>query len=200
MKKSARRLLMASALFSLSVLSAFPALSARDQYLLDSDVSSVNFASIKKQYVVEPASFTGIDGRIDANGAFTLDIELASVDTLVPIRNQRLSELFFNTGKYPKATLSGRVDLTEISSLTQPTIKNIEATLNFYGIDKEVTLSLLIVNTPQYIVVSSVKPVIVSAASFGLPDANLTALSETVGAIAISPTVSVNASLVFKRK
>lgn len=62
------------------------------------------------------------------------------------------------------------------------------------------TLSLLVINTPQYIVVSSVKPVIVSAASFGVPEANLEALSETVGAIAISPTVSVNASLVFKRK
>lgn len=200
MKKSARLLLAISTLFSLPILLLSPAHSAHHHYLLDSNVSSVNFATIKKQYIVEPAKFTEIDGRIDASGEFTLEIELASVDTIVPIRNQRLSELFFDTGKYPKATLKGKVDLAEVSSLTEPTIKDIDATLNFYGMDKKVTLSLLVVNTPQYIVVSSVKPVIVSAVSFGVPEANLKALSETVGAIAISPTVSVNASLVFKRK
>ncbi|CCN81615.1 conserved hypothetical protein [Vibrio nigripulchritudo SFn27] len=187
-------------LLSFMALAPISAQAVHQHYVLDPKVSSVNFSTIKLQYFLEPAKFEVISGNINADGEFKIDIDLSSVDTGVKIRNQRVSDLFFKTDEYPKAMLTGTIDLAEVSALTEPTIKEVKGKLEFYGSSKSVKMSLLVVNTPQYIAVSTVSPVVVNAVSFGVPNTNLEELAKTVGGIPISPAVAVNAALVFKRK
>ncbi|ENM5760318.1 YceI family protein, partial [Vibrio mimicus] len=84
---------------------------ASDGYTLDSKVSSVSFATIKSQYVVEPAVFGNLSGSIDENGSFEISIDINSINTGISIRDTRLSDILFESFKYPKVNVVGKVDL-----------------------------------------------------------------------------------------
>ena len=82
-------------LLSLGLMSlSFPLL-ASGHFQVNEQLSTVNFASIKKQYVVEPAVITGVSGKIDTKGSLELTVPLNMLDTGVSIRNDRLRALFF---------------------------------------------------------------------------------------------------------
>ena len=88
-------------LLSLGLMTiSFPLL-ASGHFQVNEQLSTVNFASIKKQYVVEPAVISGISGKIDDEGGLELTIPLNMLDTGVSIRNERLRAMFFDEEKFP---------------------------------------------------------------------------------------------------
>lgn len=82
--------LFATLAFIVGTTSATFSVSA-DEYILDSDASTISFATIKKAYTVEPANLTKVEGTLDENGAFTVTSPLTSISTGIPIRNDRLN-------------------------------------------------------------------------------------------------------------
>jgi hypothetical protein len=48
---------------------------AASKYMVDSNNSVVNFSTIKKQYVVEPAVFEGVTGSISNSGKVEINID-----------------------------------------------------------------------------------------------------------------------------
>lgn len=67
---------------------------AADTFNVVTDFSSVSFATIKKQYVIEPATISGVTGNLDESGKFAVFVPVANIDTAVAIRNERLNALF----------------------------------------------------------------------------------------------------------
>ncbi|MBY6185945.1 hypothetical protein KUV89_04795 [Marinobacter hydrocarbonoclasticus] len=59
-------------------------------------------------------------------------------------------------------------------------------------------LPITVVKTGEYLTATASKPLIISADSFNIPAANLTALAATVGGIPISDRVPVQFHLVLK--
>ena len=66
-------------------------------WTLDNERSIVNFISIKNASIGEVHRFRSLAGSVSDDGAVRLVIDLDSVETLIPIRNQRMRELLFET-------------------------------------------------------------------------------------------------------
>ncbi len=60
------------------------------QWHIDNAQSRFSFISIKAGDVAEIHRFTEIGGTIGDDGSVNIVIELASVDTLIPIRDERM--------------------------------------------------------------------------------------------------------------
>ena len=71
MKKAFSTLSIAVALFSSAAFAA-------DNYTLDSDLSSLSFATIKKQYIVEPATIDALSGTLNSDGQFDVAIYITA--------------------------------------------------------------------------------------------------------------------------
>jgi hypothetical protein len=170
---------------------------ATEKFNLTTDFSSISFATIKKQYVVEPATISGLTGSLDEQGRFAVIAPVTNIDTGVSIRNERLNSLFFDSSENPVIMVSGQFDL---SALTQPISKmTVPAEVSFYGNKKTFDFPVIITKTADAIIVNSYKSVIVTASDFSIPAANLTKLAATVGGLALSDAVPVNINLVFNK-
>jgi hypothetical protein len=160
------------------------------------DLSSVSFATIKKQYIVEPAAVNNIKGNY-SNGAFNLSIDFKHIETSIPIRDSRINELFLKTNLYPKVKVKGSINLDSVrQTISRQTIK---VKVYFYGQVSEFDMPVVIHKSNGLITVNSYKPTIVRASDFKIPTENLKALAKTVGGISISDTVPLNVNLVFKK-
>ncbi|MBT4599621.1 MAG: YceI family protein, partial [Methylococcales bacterium] len=100
---------------TLWLLTLFPLLglssSVMAGYTLNEDSSQINFVSVKKNTVGEVHTFNGLSGSIDDNGQVRITISLDSAETRIPVRNERLKSLFFETSKFPLATAEIAVDI-----------------------------------------------------------------------------------------
>lgn len=190
MKTITSSVCLALATFSLSSFAA-------GDYMLDSDLSSVSFATIKKQYVVEPATINTLSGHLTENGQFEIKLDLKSISTGVPIRDTRLNEIYFESMKYPQVTVSGSVDSKMLSGTASRS--TVSARVTLYGQSKMVDFPVVIQPGDGHVMVSSSAPVIISAADFSIPAANLSALSETVGGLSLSDKVPVSLTLLFQQ-
>jgi polyisoprenoid-binding protein YceI len=181
-------------------LMATTAAANTSNYIVDNDNSSVNFSVTKKQYIVEPAVFHGLEGSIDAKGNATISIDINSVDSSNPIRDNRLIEMFFQAEFFPEAIISAQIGSDILNSDQQLQQASIPATLELYETKREITLDVMIVKVGNDLVVTSLKPIIVNAKQFNIPTENLNALSKVCGGITISDIVPVNFTVTFRKK
>jgi polyisoprenoid-binding protein YceI len=172
---------------------------ARAQWELDNDKSTVNFVSIKNDTVAEIHSFTSLVGYIGADGRVQLGIDLDSVETLIPIRNERMRELLFDTARFPAAKISAQVDPVILTATADggAVTADLPITLSLHGIEQTLTAPVVVVREgDNRLRVLTSRPVLVNAVDFGL-DSGITALREIAGLKAISVAVPVTLQLVF---
>ncbi len=173
---------------------------AVNKYIVDSNNSFVNFATIKKQFVVEPALISNISGNISKLGEIKIVVDLNSVDTNIGIRNTRLKNIFFNIAKFPKAIISAKIDPKVIKKIAYYKKMTIPASLEFYGAKKDIKLDILVAKVYRsHLLVSSIKPIVINANDYGIPNKNLLALAKTVGGLSISNKAGVNFVIAFKK-
>lgn len=168
---------------------------------LVNDQSSLHYVSIKDTDAGEINSFKQLNGSVSANGAVSLSINLASVETGIPIRNERMQEMFFEVAKFAQANISGDVDLARVSELAVGDTYTdlITLKLSLHGVSNEVTSAVQITKLSQErMLVSSLEPVIVNAADYKFVD-GIEKLREAAKLPAISMVVPVTYSLVFKQ-
>jgi polyisoprenoid-binding protein YceI len=171
------------------------------QWEIDSDSSAINFISIKNDIVAETHSFGSLVGYIGGDGKVELAIDLDSVETLIPIRNERMRELLFETRQYPTANLSAQVDPGILQAAAQGGVVNtvVQVGLSLHGQDALLEVPVVVVGDDgQSLRVVSARPVIVNAGDFGL-EAGVTALREIAGLKTISTAVPVTLNLLFNR-
>jgi polyisoprenoid-binding protein YceI len=169
------------------------------QWELDTEKSSVNFVSIKNGSVAEIHSFSSLVGYIGAEGNVRLGIDLTSVETLVPIRNERMREMLFEVVKFPAANITAQVDPAIIAAAAEGGVvsADLPVTLSLHGQEQALTVPVVVVGEGDgRLRVFTSRPVIVNAADFGL-DGGVTALREIVGLKSISTAVPVTLQLVF---
>ncbi|MFT6413266.1 MAG: polyisoprenoid-binding protein YceI, partial [Glaciecola sp.] len=104
MSKPTLMVLFTSIAISLSSFSSVAALT------LDKSQSSVNFVSTKNQHISEQHTFDNYSGQLDDQGKLTITIDIMSVNTLIPIRNERMQKMFFNMSEYSVATFTAQID------------------------------------------------------------------------------------------
>lgn len=173
---------------------------ASAQWELDAARSRVNFVSIKNTSVAEVHSFTKLVGYIGSDGKVQLAIDLDSVETMIPIRNERMRELLFTTADFPSANVSAVVDPVIIAAAAQGGTVTTELgiTLSLHGIEQQLTIPVVVVGEGDGLLqVFTAQPVLLNAADFGLA-AGVAALQQVAGLQSISTAVPVTVHLVFR--
>jgi polyisoprenoid-binding protein YceI len=165
---------------------------------LDGQRSTVQFMSVKNASVAELHHFRALTGGISDTGAAQVALDLDSVETLVPIRNQRMRELLFETVRFPAAMLRAEVptSLTELP-VGETRDTSIEVEVDLHGATQSYIAEVLVtrLNDGALQVVIS-EPIVVKAADFGL-DGGIEILREVAGLASISTAVPVSGQLVF---
>lgn len=173
---------------------------AQADWSLDGADSTLHYVTTKAAAISELNSFSSLSGAIDASGA-TLVIDLASVNTAIEIRDQRMRDIVFQTGTHPTATATVPVDAATLDAMAVGTLATSTHTVTFdlHGISQamEANLQVLKLDTDT-LVVNLATPLIVNAAAFGLAE-SVEELREIAGLPSIVPAIVVDFSLVYRR-
>ena len=172
--------------------------SAQAQWSLDNSASTLSFVTVKADHVGEVHTFDQLSGSIDDRGNVEIMVELASVNTLIDIRNERMQSMLFETNLFPRAMITGDVDLasfTEMSPGASITAQ-LEFELDIHGVSNSYNAELIVTRLANGVFASTSKPIIVTAASHGLVD-GVEALREIAGLPSISRSVPVTFNVVF---
>ncbi|WP_323763181.1 YceI family protein [Maricaulis sp.] len=193
------RLLMTALLASLAAACSQPA--APGPWQLDEDRSTLAFVSIKSGDIAEAHRFSDLAGTVMPDGEAELVIGLASVETGIDIRNERMREHLFETGRFDSARVTTTLDLAAFADLgpgERHTLM-LDAILNLHGVAMRIEAEVTVTDIDgQTVLVESHAPVLIHAADHDLTD-GLATLQDLAGLPSITPVVPVTFSLVFTR-
>ena len=184
-------------LIAATVLASAPGLAS---WTLDNDASQVSFVSVKAGDAGEVHRFANISGELAANGNASVIIQLASVDTLIPLRDERMREILFQTDLFPTASLSANIDMDALNAIAPGDSIDMTTNLKLDLHDQQIVLpaELIVARLGERkLMVSSRKPVIVNAASVDLAG-GIEALREVANLPSISKAVPVSFVLTFE--
>ncbi len=184
-------LLLSSTLLTVSSVHA--------QWMLDNEESLLSFVTIKADNVGEVHSFDNLSGSISNTGRMELVIELASVNTLIPIRNERMLEMLFETNLFPRAQISGQVDIASAVALKvgETRVLPVNFSLSLHGKAIDLIAEVIVIRSATGFIVSTRKPIIVAADNFDLI-AGVERLREVAGLTRISNAVPVSFTVAFR--
>lgn len=183
---------------AITVLWSVPAAA---EWTLDNDSSRISFVSTKAGAAAEVHRFAALDGRVDDDGNVTVSIDLDSVDTAIDIRDERMREMLFETGRYPTATLATAVDTAAVDALEvgASTDMTVEGQLLLHGATTSLTIEMKVARLSESRVMAvSQKPMIVNASQVGLLE-GIERLRAVAALPSISPAVPVTFVLTFDR-
>lgn len=175
---------------------------AAADWSLDNNDSRLSFITTKAGNVAEVHRFSTLSGAVDKSGAAHISIHLASVDTLIDIRNERMKAMLFETDLFPKATIDAQIDLSAIDKMAAGDTVNttLNATLNLHGKSTPLTLEVVIARlSGKRLMVSSWRPVIINASDYALVE-GLEKLRTVAGLPSISNAVPVDFVLMFSEE
>ncbi len=187
---------------SLFLLLALAATAASAQWRLNAEASSIDFVTIKKSKVAELNTFGVLEGEIGEDGKASISIELASVETRIPIRNERMQKLLFEVDRFPLAVITATVDTDRLHGMApgDSFVTSSRLTLSLHGETQPLDADLRVVKlADERLLITTVRPVIVNADAFSL-GAGVEKLREVAKLPSISTAVPVTVDLVFEHR
>lgn len=174
---------------------------AQGDWAVDSAASHVDYVSIKAGEVAEANRFEKLTGSVGADGAARVEIDLASVNTGVEIRDERMREIFFQVAEFPSAVITAELDPAKFAALAvgQVVVQPLTAKVAVKGIEADVEAQVQIARVAENrVLATTTKPIIITTDMFGLTDelGELRALAQLPS---ISPAVPVTFTLAFTR-
>lgn len=184
----------------LAALAALPA-SAAEGWRVVGDASRVAFVSLKNGETAETHAFGELSGAVHADGVADVAIALASLDTGIAIRDERMREMFFETARFPLALIYAETDPAAFADLApgERRLAEVELVVALRGARASYPTTLAVTRLGENRVsVAPVRPILVDVADFEL-GAGLEALRAIAGLDAIAPAVPVTFDLVLER-
>jgi polyisoprenoid-binding protein YceI len=172
---------------------------AQAHWSLDNDTSTLSFVTVKAEHVAEVHTFDSLSGTIGDDGGVEITIELASVNTMIPIRNERIQEMLFETNLFPDGIITGSIDLDALTDMDagSSVARQIDFELSLHGQSVALAADVQVTRTGEGVIVSTLKPLVVMADSFALT-AGVEMLREVAGLPSISRAVPVSFTVVFE--
>lgn len=174
--------------------------SAQADWQLDNGQSSLSFVSIKNGSILETHTFKTLSGRVDASGLATLTVNLDSVDTLIPIRNERMQKMLFNTAKFPEAVATIQLDPSIVQDLANSeSVQQVEiaGNLSIKGVSKRISARVAVSGAADGgVLLTTTHPIMIAANDWQLGP-GIEALREVAGLSSITPVVPVTLILKF---
>jgi len=168
---------------------------------LDGAASDITVISVKNGNVVETSRFETLSGSVSASGEARLNIDAASFESYVDIRNERLRDIFFEVSEFPHIQLTANLDPSLFADLAVG--DNLETELqlavSLHGEARTVYAPVRVIrNGVDSVLVVSSEPALIDAREFGL-GAAVEALAGIAGLDGITPVFPVSVYLVFER-
>lgn len=187
----------------ISSLAVMPVVAA--DWQLDGESSSLQYLSSKLvrdsfAAIFESNTFTKISGEISDN-LLVLIVDTASVNTRISIRDTRVAEHVFQTGRYPVATVAAAIDQRLIESMTVGTVytRDVQAKLTLRDITHNVSGKVTVVRTQaDHLLVQTIEPVLVDATQYAMTEGFVT-LQKIAKLFNIPTMIPVSFSLRFVR-
>ncbi len=182
---------------------------AAEEWKLETTASEISFVTVKAGDIAEVHSLNKLSGGINFGGAarangrgdLNLSVHLESVETNIPIRNERMREFLFEVARFPLATVHGHILAQDYLQVPVGSSKSasLKLMLDMHGETIPITAEVLAMRLGEdRFMVTSTKPIIVSAASLGLV-AGIDKLQQLASLPSISKAVPVSFVLTFLR-
>ena len=181
------------------VVAAALSFSAAADWSVNSARSSLNFVSVKNDVVAETHSFKELTGKLTEAGEFAAAIPALSIDTAIPIRNERILEHVLAAKQYATINAKGKVDSKVLAGLKAGDSVVVDQTLDLTLLTKTQSLTAKVKVTKvsdSQLVVTTIAPIMLDVAKFDL-GAGVEKLRELAGLKTISPMVPTTFSLVL---
>ena len=170
------------------------------EWVLNNQASTLNFITTKNASKTEVQTFKRLKGKI-AGTKVSMSVDLSSVDTGIEIRDERLRKLFFNTVKFPEATVTIDLKKSDLNHIKQGQRKvlQLDAEVELQGVVQTIPVELQVIalEKSQLLVFSS-QPIIVDLKNFNLLK-GVNALREIAKLQSINAAVPVTFSLLFSK-
>jgi polyisoprenoid-binding protein YceI len=171
---------------------------------VDNQASDFHFVTTKAgaagaSAITEVHRFKEIGGSVAGNGKINFNVHTASVDTLIPLRNDRLRDILFKSIDFPEASFSGQVAMSDIQKLKAGDMLDIDVpgTLALVGSSKAINAKLRVVRlSGDRILVGTRESLIVNANDYGL-QTGVEALRSLMGLNVLSPSAPVDFSVIL---
>ncbi|MHC8385910.1 YceI family protein [Pseudomonas sp. LB3P14] len=181
------------------LLLASAALSAHADWYLDGESSRLSFISTKNTNISEVQRFLVLHGKVDPKGLAQVEVEVDSVNSGIPLRDERMRKDLFDIQVFPEALITAQIDLRPINDLAPGAQLELRlpVTVNLHGKKHEYNAELLATRLDdRRFQVVTLEPLIINAADFDLAP-GLENLRKVAGLSAISLSVPVGAVLIF---
>ena len=170
-------------------------------WTLQPSSSHIHFLSIKATHIGEVHSFTKFKGSVLDNGLATIQIDLSSVDTLIPIRNERMRNLLFVIDEHPTATINTKISIAQFKDMAigSQVGTQIEANLEFKDTNNQVIADIIVSRQSEStFTIQSRSPLLLSATDLGVVE-SIEKLREIAGLTNISFAIPTSFRLTFKK-
>lgn len=116
-------------------------------WTLDASNSNISYGTIKNGMIGENNTFKTVSGTIDNDGHIDISINLASVDTQLELRDERMRDIVFKVAEYATANLTGDMNLQAHNDQEVGTSRVIEATIGLELVGQKVEHDVMLVVT-----------------------------------------------------
>lgn len=175
------------------------ALPAQANWYLDNESSRLSFITTHNADISEVHRFLTLHGKIDGQGVATLEVELESVSTGIPLRDERLRRDLFEIKTWPEAQIVAQINVQPISDLAPGAQLELRLPLVVKLRGKEHSYNAELLATrldDRRFQVVTLEPLVLHAEDFDLLP-GLATLRKAAGLSAISLSVPVGAVLIF---
>ncbi|ATR84605.1 YceI family protein [Pseudomonas defluvii] len=175
------------------------ALPAQANWYLDNESSRLSFITNKNGDVTEVHRFLVLHGKVDSKGAAELQIEMDSVNSGIPLRDERMRKDLFEVARFPDALIRAQLDLRPINDLANGAQLELRlpVTVSLHGKEHSYSAQLLATRLDERrFQVVTLEPLMLRAEEFDLAP-GLDALRKVAGLQSISLSVPVGAVLIF---
>lgn len=177
-------------------------LPAHANWHLDGESSRLSFVTGKNGDTAEIHRFLVLHGTVDRKGAAALRIEMDSVSSGIPLRDERMREDLFDVDQFAEATVKAQIDLRPINDLANGAQIELRLplTVTLHGRSHSYNALLLATRLDERrFQVVTLEPLILRAEDYGLLP-GLQRLRKFAKLKSINPTVPVNAVLIFNAR
>ncbi len=168
-----------------------------DTWELDAEHSRLAFASIKNDYIGEVHTFENLSGTVSEDGVAEIEIDLASIETTIDIRNERMIEHVFNM--IPAARLTAELDMSFADDLNigEMTTTEVFAVLSFVGVELDVETTMVVIRLTEDRVLAMSNDMAFVETDLAGVDAGIDVLKDLASLDSIARAVPVTARFVF---
>ena len=173
--------------------------SANANWYLDGESSRLSFISTKNPNISEVQRFLVLHGKVDPKGLAQVQVELESVNSGVPLRDERMRKELFEIQTFPEALITTQIDLRPINDLAPGAQLELRLplTVDLHGKQHTYNAELLATRLDdRRFQVVTLEPLVINAEDFDLAP-GLERLRKLADLSAISLSVPVGAVLIF---